>query len=153
MSSNQLPEVVVGFAAPPHPRRISKQSRKYCRDKHQLRQESMPVIPVNQNHPTASAAGKQTPNAAVCKSPPRAAKAQISVPCIHIGDNLAQIKVICQVNVQTFGSNVWHPNRVIAAPQIDSICGADIKMVIFNVYPRNITKKSQFLCRYADKKN
>ena len=33
-----------------------------------------PVIPVNQNHPAASAARKRTPNAAVRESPPRAAK-------------------------------------------------------------------------------
>jgi len=30
MYSNQLPEVAVGFAGPPHPQRISKLSRKYC---------------------------------------------------------------------------------------------------------------------------
>ena len=76
MSSNQLPEIVVGSAGPPHPRRISKLSRKYWRDKHRLRQESiMPVIPVNPNHPAASATrSKRTPIAAVRKSPPRAAK-------------------------------------------------------------------------------
>jgi hypothetical protein len=76
MSSNQLPEIVVGSAGPPHPRRISKLSRKYCLVKHRLRQESiMPVIPVNQNHPAASAARKRTPpSAAVRESPPRAAK-------------------------------------------------------------------------------
>ena len=35
----------------------------------------MPVIPVNQNHPAASAARKRTPpSAAVRESPPRAAK-------------------------------------------------------------------------------
>ena len=33
-----------------------------------------PVIPVNQNHPAASAARKRTPSAAVRESPPRAAK-------------------------------------------------------------------------------
>jgi hypothetical protein len=104
----------------------------------------MPVIPVNPNHPAASAARKQTANAAVRESPPRAAKAQVSVPRIHIGDNSAQIKAMRLANVQTFGSNVWHPNRVLAAPQIDSICGVDIKMVIFYVYLHNITKKSRF---------
>jgi hypothetical protein len=76
MSSNQLPEIVVGSAGPPHPRRISKLSRKYWRDKHRLQQESiMPVIPVNPNHPAASATrSKRTPIAAVRESPPRAAK-------------------------------------------------------------------------------
>ena len=47
-------------------------------------------------------------------------------------------------------SNIWVPmfgvqtskNRVLSVPQIDSICGADRKMVIFYVYLRNITKKS-----------
>ena len=76
MSSNQLPEVVVGFSGPPHPRMISKLSQKYWRDKHLLWQESMPVIPVNPNHPAASAACKRTPSAAVRESPPRAAKAR-----------------------------------------------------------------------------
>ena len=83
MSSNQLPEVVVGFAGPPHPRRISKLSRKYCPDKHRLRQESMPVIPVNPNHPAASAARKRTPSAAVRESPPRAAKSRANNALMH----------------------------------------------------------------------
>jgi hypothetical protein len=83
MSSNQLPEVVVGFAGPPHPRRISKLSRKYWRDKHRLWQESMPVIPVNPNHPTASAAHKRTPSAAVHESPPQAAKARANNALMH----------------------------------------------------------------------
>ena len=56
---------------------------------------------------------------------------QVSVPRIHIDDNLAQIKAMRLANVQTFGSNVWRPNRVLSAPQIDYICGADRKMVIF----------------------
>ena len=56
---------------------------------------------------------------------------QVSVPRIHIGDNSVQINVMRLANVQTFGSNVWHTNRVLAAPKIDSICGADRKMVIF----------------------
>ena len=83
MSSNQLPEVIVGFAAPPHLRRISKLSRKYCRDKHQLWQESMPVIPVNPNHPAASAACKWTPSAAVRESPPQATKARTNNALMH----------------------------------------------------------------------
>ena len=69
---------------------------------------------------------------------------QVRVPLIHIGDNLAHIKAMRPANVQTFGSNVWCPNRVLSAQQIDSICGADRKMVIFYVYLRNITKKSRF---------
>jgi hypothetical protein len=77
MSSNQLPEVVVGFAGPPHPRRISKLSQTYCQ------QESMPVIPVNLNHPTASAACKRTPSAAICESPPRAAKTRANNALMH----------------------------------------------------------------------
>ena len=83
MSSNQLPEVVVGFSGPPHPRMISKLSQKYWRDKHLLWQESMPVIPVNPNHPAASAARKRTPSAAVRKSPPRAAKARANNALMH----------------------------------------------------------------------
>ena len=43
MISNQLHEVIVGFADPPHPQRMSKLSWKYWHDKHQLKQESMPV--------------------------------------------------------------------------------------------------------------
>ena len=69
---------------------------------------------------------------------------QVSVPRIHIDDNLAQIKVMRLANVQTFRSNVWCPNRVLSAPQIDSMCSTDIKMVIYYVYLRNITKKSRF---------
>ena len=68
MTSNQLPEVVIGFAYPPHPWRISKLPLKHWRNKHQLRQESMLVIPVNPNHPAASAARKQTLSAAIHKS-------------------------------------------------------------------------------------
>jgi hypothetical protein len=77
---------------------------------------------------------------------------QVRVPRIHIGDNLAQIKAMRLANVQTFGSNVWRPNINLSAPQIDFSCGADRKMVIFYVYLRNITKKSRFWRRYADKK-
>ncbi len=74
MTSNQLPEVVIGFADPPPLRKRSILSSKFWRNKHRLRQASMPVIPVNPNHPTASAARKRTPSAAVYESPPRAAK-------------------------------------------------------------------------------
>jgi hypothetical protein len=83
MSSNQLPEVVVGFSGPPHLWRISKLSRKYWRDKHLLWQESMPVIPFNPNHPAASTACKRTPSAAVCKSPSRAAKVRANNALMH----------------------------------------------------------------------
>ncbi len=76
MTFNQLPEFVVGFTNPPHPWRISKLSRKYWRNKHRLKKEFVPVIPVNRNHPAASAARKRTPSAAVRESPPRAAKAR-----------------------------------------------------------------------------
>jgi hypothetical protein len=49
-------------------------------------------------------------------------------------------------------SNIWVPmfgvqtskNRVLSAPPIDSICGADRKLVIFYVYLRNITMNSRF---------
>jgi hypothetical protein len=78
---------------------------------------------------------------------------QVWVPHIHIGDNSAQIKAMRLANVQTFGSNVWRPNINLSAPQIDFCCGADRKMVIFYVYLRNITKKSRFWRRCADKKN
>jgi hypothetical protein len=74
MTSKQLPEVVIGFTDPPHPWRISKLSLKYWHNKHHLRQESMPVIPVNPNHPAASAARKLTHSAAIHESPPAAAK-------------------------------------------------------------------------------
>ncbi len=77
---------------------------------------------------------------------------QVRVLHIHIGDNLAQIKAMRLANVQTFGSNVWRPNRVLSAPQIDFSCGADRKMVIFYVYLRNITKKSRFSADTQTKK-
>ena len=56
---------------------------------------------------------------------------QVSVPRIHIDDNSAQIKAMRLANVQTFGSNVWRPNRVLSTPQIDSICGVDKKWSFF----------------------
>jgi hypothetical protein len=43
----------------------------------------MPVIPVNPNHPAASAARKQTPSAAVRESPSRAAKARANNALMH----------------------------------------------------------------------
>ena len=43
----------------------------------------MPVIPVNPNHPAASAARKRTPSAAVCESPPRAAKNRVNNVPMH----------------------------------------------------------------------
>ncbi len=43
----------------------------------------MPVIPVNPNHPAASAARKRTPSAAVRKSPPRAAKSRANNALMH----------------------------------------------------------------------
>jgi hypothetical protein len=43
----------------------------------------MPVIPVNPNHPAASAARKRTPSAAVCKLPPRAAKIRANNALMH----------------------------------------------------------------------
>ena len=93
----------------------------------------------------------------ICKSilgmrVPRIQNGMVRVPRIRIGDNLAQIKAMRLANVQTFGSNVWRPNINLSAPQIDFSCGADRKMVIFYVYLRNITKKSRFWRRYADKK-
>ena len=83
MTSNQLPEVVVGFADPLHPWKIFKLSLKYWRNKHHLRQESMPVIPVNPNHPAARAVRKRTLSAIVCKSPPRAAKIRANSALMH----------------------------------------------------------------------
>jgi hypothetical protein len=41
-TSNQLTEVTVGFADPPHSRRISKLSRKYWCDKHRQRAARTP---------------------------------------------------------------------------------------------------------------
>jgi hypothetical protein len=67
MTHNQLPDVVIGFADPPPPRKIFKLSLKYWCDKHRLRQASMPAIPVNPNHPAASAVRKRTPIVAVCE--------------------------------------------------------------------------------------
>ena len=123
----------------------------------------MPVIPVNPNHPAASAdppvpGGYQTYSlegdndfleescgggsdgggggggsngGGLMKPMVRleigVTRMQVSVPRIHIGDNSAQIKAMRLANVQTFGSNLWRPNRVLAVPQIDSICGADRK--------------------------
>ena len=43
----------------------------------------MPVIPVNPNHPAASAARKRTPSAAVRESPPRAAKSRANNALMH----------------------------------------------------------------------
>ena len=43
----------------------------------------MPVIPVNPNHPAASAARKRTPSAAVRESPPRAAKIGANNALVH----------------------------------------------------------------------
>ncbi len=43
----------------------------------------MPVIPVNPNHLAASAARKRTPSAAVCESPPRAAKSRANNALVH----------------------------------------------------------------------
>ena len=76
-------EDVVGFADHPHPRRLSKLSLKYWHNKHQLKQESMPVIPVNPNHPAASAACKRMPSAAIHETPPRAAKTRANNALLH----------------------------------------------------------------------
>ena len=43
----------------------------------------MPVIPVNPNHPAASPVCKQTPSAAIQKSPPRAAKMRANNALMH----------------------------------------------------------------------
>jgi len=78
MASNQLPEVVVGCADHPHPHRISKLSLKYWRNKQRIKQESMPVIPFNLNHPAAS------PSAALRESPQRAAKTRANNALLHV---------------------------------------------------------------------
>ena len=83
MTSNQLPEFVIGLADPPPLRKRSILSSKFWCDKHRLRQASMHVIPVNPNHPAASAARKRTPSAAVRKSPPRAAKSRANNALMH----------------------------------------------------------------------
>ena len=49
---------------------------------------------------------------------------QVRGPCIQIGDYLAQIKAMRLTYVQTFDPNVWRPNRVLSALQIDSIISA-----------------------------
>jgi len=64
-TSNQLTEVTVGVADPPHSRRISKLSRKYWHDKHHQR-----------------AARKQTPSA-VHESPPPPVKARANIALMH----------------------------------------------------------------------
>jgi hypothetical protein len=74
MPSDQLFEVVVGVANHSLPWRISKLSRRYWRLTHRLKQKTMPVIPVSQNHPAASAVCRRMPRAPICESPPRAAK-------------------------------------------------------------------------------
>jgi len=67
---------------------------------------------------------------------------QVRVPCIQIGDYLVQSRAMCPANVQTFGPNVWCPNRVLSVPQIDlSVC-TDRKMVNLYVYLHNFTKFS-----------
>ena len=67
---------------------------------------------------------------------------QVRVPCIQIGDYLAQSRTMPLANVQTFGPNVWRPYRVLYVPQIDlSVC-TDRKMVNLYVYLRNVTKFS-----------
>jgi len=43
----------------------------------------MPVVPVNPNHPAASAARKWTPSAAVRELPPRAAKSRANNALMH----------------------------------------------------------------------
>ncbi len=68
----------------------------------------------------------------------------VRVPRIQLGDNLVQIQAMRLANVQTFGLNVWWPNRVLSVPQIDVFACADIKMVNLYVYLRNFTKKSWF---------
>jgi hypothetical protein len=83
MTSSQLSEVVIGFADPPPPQKRSILSSKFWCDKHRLWQASMPVIPVNPNHPTASAAHKRTPSVAVHESPPRAAKIRVNNALVH----------------------------------------------------------------------
>ncbi len=83
ITSNQLPEVVIGFADPPPLQKRSILSSKFWCDTHRLLQASMPVIPVNPNHPAASAARKWTLSAAVCESPPRAAKIRANNALMH----------------------------------------------------------------------
>ena len=63
-TSNQLTEVTVGFADPPHSRRISKLSRNYWCDKHQQR------------------AARKRPSA-VRESPPPPAKARAKIALMH----------------------------------------------------------------------
>ena len=65
-TSNQLTEVTVGFAEPPHSWRISKLSRKHWCDKHQQR------------------AARKWPSA-VCESPPPPAKAKANIALMHGG--------------------------------------------------------------------
>ena len=55
-------------------------------------------------------------------------------------------------NASSECSKIWTPmfgvqtskNRVLSAPQIDSICGEERKMVNLYVYLSNITKKSRY---------
>ena len=67
---------------------------------------------------------------------------QVRVPCIQIGGYLVQSRVMHLANVQTFGPNVWHPNRVLYVPQIGVSVWAGIKMVNLYEYLRNFRKKS-----------
>jgi hypothetical protein len=45
------------------------------------------------------------------------------------------------------GSNVWRLDRLLSVPQIDLSARTDRKMVIFYVYLRYFTKKSQLYRR------
>jgi hypothetical protein len=66
----------------------------------------------------------------------------IGVPCILLGDNLAQNRAMCLVNAYPEGPNVWRLHRLVSVPQIDLSARADRKMVILYVYLRYFTKKS-----------
>ncbi len=77
MPTSQLFEVEVGCTAPPPPRRISKLSQRY-----RCLKKNMPVIPVDANHPAASA-GRRTvgerQHAPTRTSPPRVAKTKATL--------------------------------------------------------------------------
>jgi hypothetical protein len=67
----------------------------------------------------------------------------IGVPRILLGNNLVKNRAMRLVNAYPEDPNVWHLLRLLSVPQIDLSAFADRKMVIFYVYLRYFTKKSQ----------
>ncbi len=67
----------------------------------------------------------------------------IGVPRVLLGSNFAKSRAMRLANAYPDGPNVWRLDRLLSVPQIDLSARADRKMVIFYVYLRYFTKKSQ----------